>query len=528
MRSEITISSETLLKIGPKDNVAVALVDLYPNHRYKTAGREICVSSAIPKAHKVALVRIEKGENAVKYGAPIGVATETIAPGDHVHSHNLRTGLDGILEYRYTPDAALRELLTETSGPAGICNLSGQFGIADQSHTSGIPDTFDGYLRPDGRAGTRNEVWIIPTVGCVNRTVRILEERARKLYGNRIDGIFSFPHNSGCSQLGEDHLTTQKLLRGLIRHPNAGAVLVVSLGCENNNLENFLPVLGNFNPERVKFLVTQNCDDEYEEGLKLLDQLTGFASRTGRTPLPLSKLQLGFKCGSSDAFSGVSANPLCGQIADLVIQKGGTCILTEVPEMFGAEQELMNRAVSEEVFHKIVSLVNGFKSYFKRYNQPIYENPCPGNKKGGITTLEEKSLGCIQKGGCSPVTDVLSYGDYPLCAGLNLLNGPGNDAVSCTNLTASGCNIILFTTGGGNPFGAPAPTVKISSNSALADHKQGWIDFNAGPLLEGSSFEQERELLFRQLIKTASGQIQTKSELYGYRDISIFKDGILM
>ncbi|MBS6644578.1 MAG: altronate dehydratase [Clostridiaceae bacterium] len=495
---------EILVRIHPKDNVAVALADLYPNQRYTIAGQEVCVSSPIPKAHKVALARIEKGKTVVKYGAPIGIAQKTIEPGDHVHSHNLRTGLGSILEYRYTP-------ATISSEPF-----------------PGLPDTFDGYLRPDGRAGTRNEVWIIPTVGCVNRTVRILEEKARALYGNRVDGIFSFPHNSGCSQLGEDHLTTQKLLRGLISHPNAGAVLVVSLGCENNNLDNFLPVLGTYNPERVKFLVTQNCGDEYEEGLKLLDELTRYASRTRRTPLPLSKLQLGFKCGSSDAFSGVTANPLCGQIADLVIQKGGTCLLTEVPEMFGAEQELMNRAVSEEVFHKTVSLINGFKSYFMRYHQPIYENPCPGNKKGGITTLEEKSLGCIQKGGASLVTDVLSYGDYPLHKGLNLLNGSGNDAVSCTNLTASGCNLILFTTGGGNPFGAPVPTVKISSNSGLAARKQGWIDFNAGSLLEGSSFEKEREQLFRYLLKAASGQARTKSELYGYRDISIFKDGILM
>lgn len=495
---------ENLLKIQEDDNVAIALTDLLPNHVYKIAGQDITVTSEIPKAHKVAVSLIKEGESVIKYKTPIGRATETIHPGDHVHSHNMSTGLNGITEYQYHPVTPASEM------------------------PSVLTDTFEGYLRPDKRAGTRNEVWIIPTVGCVNRTVRILEEKARLLYESRVDGIFSFPHNSGCSQLGEDHLITQKLLRGLINHPNAGGVLVVSLGCENNNLDDFLPILGTYNPERVKFLVTQNCEDEYEEGLRLLDELTHYASHAKRIPLPLEKLQIGFKCGSSDAFSGVSANPLCGKIADLVIQKGGTCLLTEVPEMFGAEQELMNRAASEEIFHKTVSLINDFKLYFMRYNQPIYENPCPGNKKGGITTLEEKSLGCIQKGGTSLVTDVLSYGDYPIHSGLNLLNGSGNDAVSCTNLTASGCTLILFTTGNGNPFGAPAPTIKISSNTGLALHKKGWIDFNAGSLLEGSSFDEERKRLFSYVIKTASGQIRTKNELSGYRDISIFKDGILM
>ena len=499
------MDSISLLKIHAADNVAVALKDLTPGTICCLDGQELKITSQIPKAHKAAAIPIAKGETVIKYGRPIGTATEDIPAGSHVHTHNLSTGLEGLLEYEYHPQR-------KPSEPA----------------CPSLPNTFMGYLRPDGRAGTRNEVWIIPTVTCVNQTARILAEQAQKRFGSRVDGIFCFPHNSGCSQLGQDHLTTQKILKGLINHPNAGAVLVVSLGCENNNLESFLPILGPIDRERVKFIVTQEQEDEYGEGLRILDELTRYASRFQRRELPVEKLQIGFKCGSSDAFSGISANPLCGRISDLIIGKGGSCVLTEVPEMFGAEQELMNRAVDEEVFCQTVALINDFKSYFMRYNQPIYENPCPGNKKGGITTLEEKSLGCIQKGGASPVSGVLSYGDPIARKGLNLLTGSGNDAVSCTNLTASGCNLLLFTTGNGNPYGSPVPTIKISSNTGLAFRKKEWIDFNAGTVLEGASFEQERNRLYHFLLDTASGRLRTKSEEHGYREISIFKDGILM
>ncbi len=332
----------------------------------------------------------------------------------------------------------------------------------------------------------------------------------------------------GCSQLAEDHLRTQKLLSGIIRNPNAGAVLVVSLGCENNDLESFIPVLGKTDPDRVRFMVAQDEEDEIGAGIELLDQLTRYAGTFRRTPVNADKLVVGFKCGGSDAFSGITANALCGKINDKIIRMGGSTVLTEVPEMFGAESLLMDRAVSEEVFEKIVKLINDFKSYFMKYGQTIYENPSPGNKKGGISTLEDKSLGCVQKGGSAPVTDVLDYGEQVSESGLNLLIGPGNDQVSCTNLVASGVQLIVFTTGRGNPFGSPVPTVKVASNPVLARKKQNWIDYDAGKMLEGNRTENVPEGFFQYILDVASGKIQTKNEQNGYREISIFRDGVIL
>ncbi len=480
------------IKINEADNVAVALNDI------KVDGNEI------PFGHKVALVDIKKGENIIKYGYPIGHALVDIKKGEHVHTHNLKTNLGGVLEYTYHKTPA-HEVQNNFKNAA-----------------------FDGYLRGSGEAGVRNEVWIIPTVGCVNTTANILATRANQMFAGKIDGVFAYTHNMGCSQLGDDHKTTQQILKGLINNPNAGAVLVLSLGCENNHLDNFKPVLGDIDPQRVKFLVTQNCEDELEEGLKILGELTNYASKFKREPLPLSKLTIGFKCGGSDAFSGITANPLCGRVNDILTANGGSTILTEVPEMFGAETLLMDRAVSKDVFDKTVDLINNFKNYFIKYNQVVYENPSPGNKKGGISSLEEKSLGCTQKGGTAEVTGVLGYGEHITKNGLNLLIGPGNDQVSVTNLTASGAQIILFTTGRGNPFGAPVPTVKISSNTPLYEHKKNWIDFNAGQILDGKAFDECADELFKYILDLASGKIKTKNEINGYREISIFRDGVIL
>ncbi|MGB2579486.1 altronate hydrolase [Elusimicrobium simillimum] len=499
-------AENTMILVNPKDNVAVALTPLQAGAKVNIEGKEITLLDNIPFGHKAALVDVKAGENIIKYGYPIGHAKVDIKAGAHVHVHNLKTNLSGILNYTYNKvDSPLPQI------PAKYKNA-----------------TFDGYKRPNGTAGVRNEVWIIPTVGCVNTTAKILEKKANEMFAGKTDGFFAYTHNMGCSQLGDDQATTQKILKGIINNPNAGAVLVLSLGCENNNLKTFMPVLGEYDPNRVKFMVTQNVEDEYEAGLKILGELAEYASSFKREPLSPSYLTLGFKCGGSDAFSGITANPLCGRINDLLVSLGGSTILTEVPEMFGAETLLMNRATNEGVFHKIVSLINDFKGYFTKYKQTIYENPSPGNKDGGISSLEEKSLGCTQKGGGAQVVGVLDYGEQISTRGLNLLTGPGNDQVSVTNLTASGAQVILFTTGRGNPFGAPVPTIKISSNSNLYNNKKQWIDFNAGILLEGKTFDEATEQLFDYILALASGKVRTKNEEYGYKEISIFRDGVIL
>ncbi|MBR2343480.1 MAG: altronate dehydratase [Clostridia bacterium] len=440
--------------------------------------------------HKYALRDIAEGENIIKYGNPIGHATAPIKKGEHVHTHNVRTNLSGSVEYTYDGDF-LPEPTVKTER------------------------TFLGYRRPSGAVGIRNEIWIIPTVGCVNK---VAENLAAKT------GAHAFTHPFGCSQLGEDQRTTQLILRGLVNHPNAAGVLVLGLGCENNNIEAFKAVLGEYDPSRVKFLVCQDVPDEMAEGERIIAELKAYADGLTREPIPLSELVIGLKCGGSDGYSGITANPLVGRLSDLHISGGGSCVLTEVPEMFGAEHLLMRRAVSREVFLRTVALVNNFKDYYTRHNQVIYENPSPGNKKGGITTLEEKSLGCVQKGGMGAVVDVLDYGDRVNTPGLSLLNGPGNDIVAVTNLAAAGAHIILFTTGRGTPLGSAVPTVKIATNTPLYEKKRGWIDFNAGPVLLGEDLTEE---LYEYIIEVAEGR-ETENEKHGFREISIFKDGVTL
>ncbi|MHB8132093.1 MAG: UxaA family hydrolase [Mobilitalea sp.] len=487
------------------DSVAVALKDLHAGETYTVGSIEITLTSDVSFGHKVALFDINTGENIIKYGQPIGHAICNIKIGEHVHTHNLKTNLNNLLEYSYHHNTAIIKTFEEIK--------KDKF--------------FDGYVRPDGSVGIRNEIWIIPTVGCVNMTATALANEANKIHTTNVDGVFAYTHNMGCSQLGSDHETTQKLLKGIINNPNAGGVLVLSLGCENNNLDNFIPILGECDSNRVKFLITQEVEDEYEAGKQLIDELVAYASSMKREKVPAEKLVIGFKCGGSDGFSGITANALCGRINDALIRQGGSTLLTEVPEMFGAETLLMERAVSETVFHEVVDLINNYKKYFQRYNQTIYENPSPGNKKGGISTLEDKSLGCIQKGGQAPVVGVLHYGEHVEKNGLNLLIGSGNDQISCTNLVASGAQMILFTTGRGNPYGSPVPTVKISSNSDLFNRKKHWIDYNAGQVLEGKNFDVLAEDFFQFLLEIASGK-QTKNEVNGYREISIFRDGVIL
>ena len=440
--------------------------------------------------HKYALRDIAKGENIIKYGNPIGHATEDIKKGEHVHTHNVKTNLSDKLTYSYEETVQ-------------------DFPVADSGKT------FMGYVRSNGDVGIRNEIWIINTVGCVNK---IAEKLAAKT------GAYAFVHPFGCSQLGDDQSLTQKILRGLVNHPNAAGVLVLGLGCENNNIELFKTVLGEYDPQRVRFMNCQDEEDEIAAGVAIIEELKAYADQFKPQPVPVSKLRVGLKCGGSDGYSGITGNPLVGRFSDKLISMGGSCVLTEVPEMFGAEHLLMQRAENREIFNKTVDLINDFKDYYTRHNQVVYENPSPGNKKGGITTLEEKSLGCVQKGGKAPVVDVLDYGDILSKNGLSLLNGPGNDIVAITNLTAAGAHIILFTTGRGTPLGAPVPTVKVATNHDLAVRKSDWIDFDSSPVLEGVDLD---DTFFDYIVEVASGK-QTKNEENGYREISIFKDGVTL
>ncbi|MDR1880736.1 MAG: altronate dehydratase family protein [Tannerellaceae bacterium] len=492
------------IRIHPEDNVIVAIDRLSKGEKLPVDGREVAVREEIPAGHKMALKAFAPGEHIIKYGYPVGHARQPIPCGAWVNEHNIKTNLEGLLDYTYQPR---------------------QKPVLHRKQSL----TFQGYRRKNGEAGIRNELWIIPTVGCVNGIVQQLAERLRtETKGIGMDAIVAFPHNYGCSQLGDDHENTRKILRNMATHPNAGAVLVVGLGCENNQPDAFREFLGDYDTERIRFMVTQEVEDELETGMGILRELYAVASKDKRTAIPLSELKVGLKCGGSDGFSGITANPLLGVFSDFLVAQEGTTVLTETPEMFGAETLLMNRCISREVFDMTVSLINSFKAYFIANNQPVYENPSPGNRAGGISTLEEKSLGCTQKSGTSAVRDVLMYGDRLKTSGLNLLNAPGNDLVASTALASSGCHIVLFTTGRGTPFGTFVPTMKIATHTGLSDRKPGWIDFNAGSLLEGEPMEALCHRFIRFVIDTASGVSLTKNEQNGYREMAIFKSGVTL
>ncbi|MBQ6756061.1 MAG: altronate dehydratase [Oscillospiraceae bacterium] len=489
---------EKAIKIHESDNVIICLQEL-------KAGDEafgVVALEDIPMGHKMAARDIAKDENIIKYGFPIGHAKEDIKAGTWIHSHNCASNLAGIREYKYEPNR-----------------------IPDATEDTAV---FMGYNRPDGKVGIRNEIWIIPTVGCVNGVAEAIEDICNAHRPEGVDKVVAYTHPYGCSQLGGDHEMTKRALAGLVRHPNAGGVLVLGLGCENNQMDDFKKTIGEWDDNRVKFLVAQQVKDEIAEGVKLVDELMDYAASFKREPVPASKLIVGLKCGGSDGFSGITANPLLGSFAEKLTRQGGSAMLTEVPEMFGAETILMNRAKDEATFEKTVRLVNNFKEYFMRYGEKINENPSPGNKKGGITTLEEKSLGCVQKGGRVTVVDVLGYGDTCKEHGLSLLQAPGNDLVAATALAISGAQVILFTTGRGTPFGCPVPTIKVSTQSDIFTRKPGWIDFNAGELLEGHSMAEETEKLFSYVLSVASGEAEPSSEKLRKNNLAIFKDGVTL
>lgn len=492
---------QDLIKIHQNDNVAVAVRTLKKGETKEAAGDSLSFLEEIPAGHKFALKKINKGEEIIKYGFCIGSAKVDIEAGSWVHVHNIKTALGELLEYHYSPVG------TELSATA--------------------PAYFNGYHRADGKVGVRNEIWIIPTVGCVNSIAKALEQASRHLVAGSVEEIVAFNHPYGCSQMGEDQEYTRKVLAAMVNHPNAGGVLVLGLGCENCNIPVLQEYIGSYDENRVKFLQCQDVEDEIETAMEYLKELAEYAGTFRRQKTDAKELVIGMKCGGSDGFSGITANPVVGEFSDLLVSKGGTTILTEVPEMFGAETILMNRCVNEAVFHKTVELINNFKNYFKNHNQTIYENPSPGNKKGGISTLEDKSLGCTQKSGSALVQDVLDYGQPVQIKGLNLLNSPGNDLVAATALAVSGAQIVLFTTGRGTPFAAPVPTVKIASNSDLAGRKSNWIDFNAGRMVEDKSKEELANELFDYVITVASGE-RVKAEEAGFHDMAIFKQGVTL
>lgn len=463
--------------------------------------KTVTLKEDIPQGHKFALYDIPKDTAVIKYGNSIGIACADIPEGSWIHTHNMKTGLGDLLTYHY------------------------------EKKTPSLPPEkerfFQGYRRKDGKAGVRNEVWIIPTVGCVNNVAQAIERACQKEVTGSVEGVVAFTHPYGCSQMGEDQEHTRQILADLIRHPNAGGVLVLGLGCENSNIEELKKYIGTYDPERVRFLVAQEAEDEILDGIDIVRELAAYVGQFHREPISCSKLVIGMKCGGSDGLSGITANPTVGGFSDRLIAMGGSTILTEVPEMFGAETLLMNRCENEQLFDQTVTLINDFKEYFKRHGQTIYENPSPGNKKGGISTLEDKSLGCTQKSGTAPVKGVLTYGETVKCKGLNLLSAPGNDLVAATALAASGAQIVLFTTGRGTPFACPVPTVKISSNNLLAQKKKNWIDFNCGVLVDGAPADQLAEELLDFVIEVASGK-QVKSEEAGFHDMAIFKQGVTL
>jgi altronate hydrolase len=495
---------KAFIKINELDNVAVAIRHIEEYEKFEVDGDTIQLKEAVAKGHKFSLKFIKTGENILKYGFPIGHATNDIDVGTWVHSHNTKTNLSGVEEYEYHPNIQ-------------------QISVQHKNMT------FKGYKRDDGQVGIRNELWIVPTVGCVNgiadQIIREFKEKVGDI--SPFEHIQVLKHNYGCSQLGDDHVNTRTILGNAVKHPNAGGVLVLGLGCENNDIHEFKDSLGEFNENRVKFLRSQEVSNEIKEGVELLVEIYENAREDKREDIPLSELKIGLKCGGSDGFSGITANPLLGRLSDYLVAQGATTVLTEVPEMFGAEKILMERAENEEVFQEIVELINDFKRYFQKHDQPVYENPSPGNKAGGITTLEDKSLGCTQKAGTAPVVDVLKYGERLQTKGLNLLSAPGNDLVASTALAASGCQLVLFTTGRGTPFGTFVPTMKISTNTQIFETKRHWIDFNAGTLIEGQSSEELLEDFITYIIKIASGEL-LNHEKNNFREIAIFKTGVTL
>lgn len=494
----------TFLKINAADSVVVCLQPKKKGDIISVDGKQITVLQDTPAGHKVLIEDKKQGEDIIKYGYPIGHAKTDLKAGEWVNENNLKTNLSGTLEYSYQP-------------------VNEKLSIANENRT------FKGYVRQNGEVGIRNEVWIVPTVGCVNGIAEKLAQKLREETGcKNIDAVWTWHHNFGCSQLSEDHENTRKVLRDICLHPNAGAVLVLSLGCENNQPEQFMEMLGDYDKQRIRLLVTQKVEgDEIEAGMEILRELYTIASKDVRQDVSVSKLRVGLKCGGSDGFSGITANPLVGEFSDWLVAQGGTSILTEVPEMFGAETILMNRCETPELFQQTVSMINNFKEYFLSHGEPVGENPSPGNKAGGISTLEDKALGCTQKCGRAPVSGVLEYGDRLQVNGLNLLSAPGNDLVAATALASAGCQIVLFTTGRGTPFGTFVPTMKIATNPTLAQRKPNWIDFSAGQLIEGRTMAELLPEFIDKVLSVANGE-QALNEHNGYREIAIFKNGVTL
>lgn len=482
----------TLLRLHPKDNVALALRPLPSGARVSVEGISLFTRDPIPYGHKVALVSIPKGGRIIKYGYPIGRAVRSISPGEHVHVHNTESG-------RAHGDTA-RPVIREES------SLIPRF----------PQDTFLGFRRQDGRVGVRNHVLVMASVHCVNGGVERI--------GREVPGVVALPHIYGCSQLGEDLAQTRRVLEGYVSHPNVGATLIVGLGCEALPTRELVDGLRD-RGYRVELLLLQEIGGSraaVRKGKELAAELLGEVGKLRPEPVPLSELVVGVECGGSDAWSGVTANPAVGAIADALVAHGGTVILSEVTEFIGAEHILAARAISPEVGKAILRAVARREGVAVEMGVDLRgAQPSPGNMEGGLTTIEEKSLGAIVKGGTTPVREFLGYGERPSARGLVVMDTSGNDLESVTGMVAGGAQVVLFTTGRGTPVGNPiVPVIKISSNTPLYERMRDDLDFDAGSILRGEPPTSVAARLAALLLEVAGGR-PTQAEVWGHREFAI-------
>lgn len=496
------------IKLYPQDTVALATSELKKGQTVTVDGETITLLDDIPNAHKIALKDFETGEAVRKYDNIIGYASKPIKKGEWIHSHNEVTGLGKSKEYTYD------------FNPISIFP-----GESDK--------TFMGYDRADGGAGIRNHLAIISTVFCANGPLRKLARMAEAKYPatENFDGIIAFDQEFGCSQTGKDLVTTCKIIAGIAKNANFGGVLLVSNGCEMAIPSVLEQYMGDYDKKRIRTLTLQEVEDEFTAGMELIDEIMEEMKDDKRTPININRLHIAMNCGGSDGYSGITANTLLGTLCDTLVKEGAIMNMTEVPEMMGAEHILMNRAADKSIFDDIVKMMYDYDAYFARYGEKAADNPTQGNKAGGLTTLEEKSLGCIQKGGHCAVMEVLEYGERATKNGFVLVSGPGNDLAGVSGQIAAGAVLTIFTTGRGTPCGFAGPTFRLASNTALATRKSNWIDYDAGRLLTAKTPEEVEALnkeLYDAIMATVNGQYRTRTEENGYYILGALKDGVTL
>jgi altronate hydrolase len=483
--------------LGSSDDVAVALKPVATGQLL--SGLNFAARSDIPAGHKLALRPIGVGQPIRKFNQIIGFATQPIVPGDHVHTHNLVTG-DFARDYAIGSEASPTQLLA----PAETA-------------------TFQGILRPDGRVGTRNYVGILTTVNCSATVARRIAAHftpdVLRAYPN-VDGVVTITHGTGCgmAEHGEPADLLRRVFVGYANHPNFAGVLLLGLGCETNQIEPLITLTGPSSSLRSSTIQEEGgTRSSVSKGIETVLELLAQANNATRTPSPASSLVVGLQCGGSDAYSGISANPALGAAVDLLIRSGGTAILSETPEIYGAEHLLTRRSSRPEVAHRLIDRIHWWEEYTARHKGSIDNNPQPGNKTGGLTTILEKSLGAISKGGTTNLNEVYLYAEPILEKGLVFMDSPGFDPVSATGQVASGANLLCFTTGRGSVFGCkPTPSLKLASNTALYNRMADDMDINCGTIIDGEQTVQEAGLkIFEEMLAVASGK-PTRSEEHGF------------